>query len=197
MRALVIGTLFATLIGCCPIPPQAVSKACASKSCPARTAASSQTELKRPSFKPNPVTTKMNVTTATETSKLSPTEQGSRTGPAEKEAAIPTTPTADTPAAVQPAEPPDSILKKAKATIAAKLEDPASAEFADMKRAIRKDTIGESVDTICGHVKGKKASGEETGERPFLYLVKDDKAFVDDGNPNSPAATAYRAICTP
>jgi hypothetical protein len=56
-------------------------------------------------------------------------------------------------------------------------------------------TFGQPIDTICGHVKGKKASGEETGERPFLYVVKEDKAFVDDGNSDPVAATAYRTIC--
>ena len=76
------------------------------------------------------------------------------------------------------------------------MEDPASAEFEDMKRAIRKNTFGQPIDTICGRVKGKKVSGEDTGERPFLYLVKEDEAYVVDGNPNSVAATAYRTICT-
>ncbi|OKO76064.1 hypothetical protein AC629_33325 [Bradyrhizobium sp. NAS80.1] len=86
-------------------------------------------------------------------------------------------------------------MDKAKLSIAAKMEDPASAEFSDMKRAIRLNTFGRAVDTICGHVKGKNASGEVTGERPFLYLVKDDDAYVVDGKPDSAAAIAYRNIC--
>ena len=32
-------------------------------------------------------------------------------------------------------------------------------------------------------------------ERAFLYLVKDDEAYVVDGNAESAAATAYRNIC--
>ena len=44
-------------------------------------------------------------------------------------------------------------------------------------------------------LKGKKTSGEETGERPFLYVVGENKAFIDDGNPDSLGAIAYRAIC--
>jgi hypothetical protein len=64
-----------------------------------------------------------------------------------------------------------------------------------MKRAMRTNTLGKSVDTICGYVKGKKASGESTGDRPFLYLVKDDEAYVVDGPATSIAATAYRNIC--
>jgi hypothetical protein len=96
----------------------------------------------------------------------------------------------------QPAETSsDVVLDKAKATIAAKMEEPGSAEFSDMKRAMRKNTLGRPIDTICGHVKGKKASGGETGERPFLYLVDGDDAYVVDGKANSAASIAYRNIC--
>ncbi|MCA1452006.1 hypothetical protein I6F35_02100 [Bradyrhizobium sp. BRP22] len=86
-------------------------------------------------------------------------------------------------------------MSKAKISVAAKMEDPASTEFTDVKRAIRKNTLGRPVDTICGHVRGKKASGEDTGERPFLYLVKEDDVYVVDGKPDSAAAIAYRNIC--
>lgn len=89
----------------------------------------------------------------------------------------------------------DPVLSKAKISVAAKMEDPASAEFGDMDRAIRKNTLGRAVDTICGHVRGKTASGGDTGERPFLYLVKEDDAYVVDGKPDSAAAIAYRNIC--
>ena len=99
------------------------------------------------------------------------------------------------PSSGQPAETSDPVIIRARTTIAAKLEDPASAEFGEMRRAIRQNTFGQSVDTICGSVKGKKESGEETGDRPFLYLVKEDEAYVVDGPPASAAATAYRNIC--
>ena len=98
-------------------------------------------------------------------------------------------------AADQPVDMSDAVLDKAKATIAAKMEEPRSAEFSDMKRAMRKNTLGRPIDTICGRVKGRKASGEETGERPFLYLVDGDDAYVVDGKPNSAASIAYRNIC--
>jgi hypothetical protein len=101
----------------------------------------------------------------------------------------------DVAASGQPADTVDTVLKKAKTKVAAKMEDPASAEFEDMKRAMRKNTFGHPVDTICGHVKGKKPSGEAISERPFLYLVKEDEAYLVDGNPESAAATAYRNIC--
>jgi hypothetical protein len=99
------------------------------------------------------------------------------------------------PASGQPAETSDQIIAKAKITVAAKLEDPASAKFGEMRRAMRINMLGQSVDTICGRVRGKKPSGEDTGDRSFLYLVKEDEAFVVDGPPSSGAATAYRNIC--
>jgi hypothetical protein len=96
----------------------------------------------------------------------------------------------------QPAETSDAIIAKAKMTVAAKMENPASAEFDDINRAMRKNTFGQLIDTICGRVKGKKASGEDTGDRPFLYLVKEDEAYVVDGPVGSAAATtAYYNIC--
>ena len=96
----------------------------------------------------------------------------------------------------QASEPSDPVLEKAKTTVASKMEDPASVEFEDMNRAVRNDTFGQSIDTICGHVRGKNTSGAETGKRAFLYLVKEDIAFVDYGYPNSRAANAYRSVCT-
>jgi hypothetical protein len=76
------------------------------------------------------------------------------------------------------------------------MEDPTSAEFVDMKRVMRKNSFGESFEVICGHVKGKKKLGNGTGERPFIYLVKPDDAYiVVEGNPDSLAALVYRAHC--
>ena len=76
------------------------------------------------------------------------------------------------------------------------MEDPASVEFEDMTRAIRSDPFGQAIDTICGHVRGKKTSGADTGKRAFLYLVQEHMAFVDYGYSNSVAANAYRNVCT-
>src|SRR5262249_17936207 len=97
--------------------------------------------------------------------------------------------------AAQPPDTIDPIIDKAKIAVAVKLENPASATFSEMKRSMRKNTLGQSVDTICGHVKSKKASGEDIGDRAFLYLVKDDEAYVADATPTSPESTAYRNIC--
>jgi len=95
----------------------------------------------------------------------------------------------------RPAETSDEVIARATATIASKLADPQSAEFGEMKRALRTNTLGKSVDTICGHVKARKASGAGMEDRPFLYLVKDDEAYVADGPTSSIDATAYRNIC--
>jgi hypothetical protein len=86
----------------------------------------------------------------------------------------------------------ETVIKKAKITVAAKMEDPASVEFVDIKRAMNKNTF----EIICGHIKGKRKSGEATGERPFLYLVKEDEAYIVDRGPDSMAAIVYRANCT-
>jgi hypothetical protein len=190
---------------------------CTSQACFDRTAAASPPlELKPAPFTPNPATAKVKSATVAKTAKPSSAQLGDRTDPVEEKADTPNimrpeVPASgqhsekaknaiaakiDSPASRQPSETSDSVLKKAKTTIAAKMEDPASAEFDDMKRATRKNTFGQPVDTICGHVKGKKVSGEDTGERPFLYLVKEDEAYVVDGDADSAAATAYRNICT-
>ena len=102
---------------------------------------------------------------------------------------------AEGPATGQPSETSDPVLKKAKIMVAAKMEDPTYAEFVDMKWLMTNNSFGEPFEIICGHVKGKMKSGEATGERPFLYLVKEDEAFIVGGNPNSMAAIVYRAQC--
>jgi len=88
----------------------------------------------------------------------------------------------------------DPITEKAKARIAAMMENPASAEFSRLERAV-KMLLTNSYDTICGYVKGKTASGEDTGEMPFLYIIDDGpgRAYLVDGK--SSAGEVYRAIC--
>jgi BA14K-like protein len=87
----------------------------------------------------------------------------------------------------------DPVTEKAKATIATMLENPGSAEFGKTRRTI-KNLRGDFLDTICGYVKGKSASSEDTGEMPFLYLVRDNEAYLVDGS--SPMAeTLYRVLC--
>jgi hypothetical protein len=98
-------------------------------------------------------------------------------------------------AAVQPAEEIDPVMDRAKIAVSVRLTDPQSATFSEMKRSMRKNLLGQSLDTICGHVKSKKASGEDIGDRPFLYIVKDDVAFVADDSPTSAGSTAYADVC--
>jgi hypothetical protein len=201
MRTLLIGTLAATLVGCsCLLPPQLSMDVCTDANGPGcldRTAASQLSELERGSLKANATATKTKSPIAAKTAKPPSAHVRDRTRLAAKKTKSTTIATkVDPPASGQPAEISDPVIIKAKTAIAAKLEDPATAEFVEMKRAIRKNTFGQPVDTICGRVKGKKASGEGTGDRPFLYLVKENDAYVVvDGPANSAAATAYRNIC--
>src|SRR6202048_5274710 len=199
MRTLLIGTLAASLVGCSRLlPPQASMEACTDAhpfACFNSIAASLPIEPKPASSKANSATTKIKSTIAAKTGKPSSAHVRDRAHLATKKAKSTTIAAkAEPPASRQPAEASDPAIIKATTTIAAKLEDPASAEFGEMKRAIRKNTFGQSIDTICGRVKGKKASGEDTGDRPFLYLVKDDDAYVVDGPAGSAAATAFRTI---
>jgi hypothetical protein len=201
MRTLLIGTLVATLVGCsCPLPPQASMEACTDANgfgCLNRTAATRPIEPAPASSKTNSATTRVKPTIAAKTEEPSTAVVRDSSILAEKKAKSAVIEAkVEAPASGRPAETPDPVIVKAKTTIAAKLENPASAEFGEMKRAIRKNTLGQSVDTICGRVKGKKASGEDTGDRPFLYLVKDDDAYVVDGPAGSAAASAYRNICS-
>jgi hypothetical protein len=200
MRSLLIGTLAATLVGCsCILPPQASMDACTDPNgfgCFNRMADSQPVEQKPAPSRTS--STKAGARSPTAAKKEEPSSAHVRDKPqlAEKKPKPAIEAKVEAPPPVRPAETPDPVISKAKITIAAKLEDPTSAEFGEMKRAIRKNTLGQSVDTICGYVKGKKASGEDTGDRPFLYLVKEDDAYVVDGPPRSAAATAYRNICS-
>ena len=150
----------------------------------------------RPQNEAGPVEGKPNSRTIME-SEVPPSAQPSATpDPAPKKATTTIGGKTEGPATGQPSETPDPVLKKAKITVAAKMEDPASVEFVDIKRAMDKNTFGQTFEIICGRVKGKKKSGEAGGERPFLYLVKEDEAFIVGANPDSMAAIAYRAHCT-
>jgi hypothetical protein len=86
----------------------------------------------------------------------------------------------------------DPVEEKAKVTIAAKMPNPAAVEFIEMTRAARKNALGNPVDTICGYVLGKNASGADIGERPFLYIVKEDEAYVGG---YTIATSPYHNIC--
>ncbi len=223
MRTLIIAALSTTLIGCnCLMTPQAAVDGCMSPGCFDRLATvDPSTELRPAPFTPHRAAPNVKsarpAKTPKQTSVTAKTDQPPSVQERNPAALVEENPDAPTiikpeagathkakttiaakmPAPISglPSETSDAVLKKAKLSIAAKMEDPASAEFEDMRRATRKNAFGQPIDTICGRVKAKKVSGENTGERPFLYLVKEDEAYVDDGKPNSVAGTAYRTIC--
>jgi hypothetical protein len=85
----------------------------------------------------------------------------------------------------------DPVIKKAMPTIAAKLENWASVELVEMKRA-EKNASGKSIDTICGYVRGRTASGAGTGDRPFLYLVQENQAYIGGYDM---ATSPYHNLC--
>jgi len=208
MRTLLIGAMAATMVACsCPPLPRQVSlQGCTDAdglTCLDGIAASQPAEQAPASLNANVTTAKTKVAAKAErrssahardkahaaADKEKPTTVAAESGP-------PAVANTELSASRQPAETSDAIIARAKMTVAAKMETPASAEFGDMNRAMRKNTFGQFIDTICGRVKGKKASGEDTGDRPFLYLVKDDEAYVVDGPTGSAAATAaYHNIC--
>jgi hypothetical protein len=82
----------------------------------------------------------------------------------------------------------DPAIKKAKATITAKMGNPASVEFVEIKRASNANALGNSSDIVCGFVREKNG-----GPRPFLYLVPKDEAFIGGYNI---ATSAYRHTCS-
>jgi hypothetical protein len=82
----------------------------------------------------------------------------------------------------------ESVIKKAKATITAKMRDPDTVEFEGMERATRKSALGKSIDTICGFARDKNS-----GPKPFLYLVQKDEAYIGG---YTIATSEYRNICS-
>jgi hypothetical protein len=195
MRTLLFGALAATLIGCsCLAPAQLEMSGCSQTSgpfCLGRTAENAPTELTPPSTRVH--SARKEVKSKLPKDNPSSAKAGTRAVAEKPKSAV--SARAEDPQANDPVETTDSVMSRAKTAIAKKMENPESAEFQDMKRAMRKNIFRQDVDTICGHVKGSNASGEDTGEMPFLYLVKDDDAYLVNGGPETAAATAYRNIC--
>jgi hypothetical protein len=82
----------------------------------------------------------------------------------------------------------ESVIKKAKATIAAKMSDPNSVEFENIERAARNNALGNSIEAICGIVWDKNS-----GPRRFLYLVQTNEAYIGG---YAVATSEYRNICS-
>ena len=200
MRALLIGVLAATLVGCSnSLLPQASMGACTDPNVFGglnKMAANRPVDPAPTSSKTHSATTKVKPTIAARAEERSTAAVRDSPKPAQKKSTATVIeakvgpPTSDRPAATS-----DPVIVKAKTTIAAKLKDPASVEFIEVKRAIRKNMVGQPVDTICGRVKVKIASDDEAGIRPFVYFVKNDAGFVVYGPTGSATETAYRSIC--
>ncbi|WP_244464187.1 hypothetical protein [Bradyrhizobium japonicum] len=193
MGLLFVGVLAGVLIGFGWFAPsRGYFLGCASRPCFDRIAMARPAEPMPTALAPDPAVVKSNsATPARSGKKPSPKKRGSTDL---AKAASPRT-VISVPASERPAEMSDPALDKAKVAIATQMGQPEAVELSDVKRAMRKNMFGRSVDTICGRVKGRSASSGEAGERPFLYLVKEDEAYVVDGKSGSAASTAYRNIC--
>jgi hypothetical protein len=197
MGLLIVGMLAGIVIGCGLLAPTLASfQQCPPQGCFDNIAIGAPLQLQSTSLAKNPAPAKAKPAVVAKSEKRSAaksTASSGSTGGLVKNAQAPTR--IGISVSDRIAEASDPVLNKAKISIAAKMENPASAEFSDMKRAVRMNMIGKPVDTICGHVRGKNAAGGDAGDRPFLYLVKDDDAYVVDGKPDSASAIAYRNIC--
>jgi hypothetical protein len=188
----------ATLVGCtCAMPPQFATSECAEDSglaCLDRTTA-------MPPIEPTPAVPRHDVVAkdakaavATKTPKRSG-QSSSRSEPANN----PKAPIAAEAGAKGPArldDNSDPIINRAKVAVSAKMEeDPSSIELVAIRRGIRKNTLGVPLDTICGYVKEKTVLGRDADQRPFLYLVKENDAYIVNGSGDITAAAAYHNIC--
>jgi hypothetical protein len=177
MRALLISVLAATLVGCTCLPASDPNAA--------------HIDSKPVAFKAAAQNAKLTIAANTHTPPS--TRFGKKTNPVAKRAKHTIAGKMEPLPSAQLNDEADPVTEKAKATIAAMMENPASAEFGKTKRAV-KNLLGEPLETICGYVKGKNASGGETGEMPFLYIVQHNEAYLVDGT--SPLAeTVYGVLC--
>src|SRR5262245_5106063 len=181
MRTLLISALCAILIGCSsPMPPREMVQRCTSHGCFSRTAAITPKDSKRTAFRPKPTKTaakSKKIATSENSTAAKPPEAGAveekaKSGAMESDvppSSQPSPPpnhlgakattgnatTTETTESRLPAETSDPVLEKAKIAVAAKMENPSSAEFADIRRPTIKNTSGQS-EVICGQVKGKR-----------------------------------------
>lgn len=195
MRVLLTTALTATLMGCSFAPQQTARLS----GCTEATgfACSDAAPLKMDSkalhgeviaAKKKEVRYQANTDTKTATDILPKTDASSSSQP---DNAITTSSIAvkpETPQTSQVGDQSDPAIKKAKATITAKMGNPASVEFVEIKRASSVNALGNSSDIVCGFVREKNG-----GPRPFLYLVPKDEAYIGGYNI---ATSAYRHICS-
>src|SRR6266851_3308765 len=123
MGLLLISVLAGILIGYGLAPSQASFQECTSQGCLDRAAASQPMEQKSTAFRPYPAITRAKSATAAKSGKRSSAKSGGRADLV-KTAHAPTR--TDASASYRPAESSDPVLNKAKISVAAKMEDPAS-----------------------------------------------------------------------
>jgi hypothetical protein len=188
VRLLLISALAATLIGCCSASQQTHQSFAGRGLYQAHHERSPQMHSKRRVLPGLTVAAKgrhrIGITTPTIAAK---TETPPSSQPHEESVTTPI-------AAAKTENPPspqlddESAIKKAKATIAAKMSDPNSVEFEQMERAVSKNALGDSVDTVCGYVRDKNSV-----RKLFLYIVQKDEAYIG----GYPIATSqFRNICS-
>ena len=186
VRLLLISALAATLIGCCSASQQTHQSFLGRGLYQAHHERSAQMHSKRRVLPGRTVAAKsrhrIGITTPTIAAK---TETPSSSQPHDESV---TTPAAKTQTPPTPQLDDESVIKKAKATIAAKMSDPNSVEFEEVERAVSKNALGDSVDTVCGYVRDKNSL-----RKLFLYIVQKDEAYIG----GYPIATSqFRNICS-
>ena len=184
MRALFIGTLATTLIGCTSfVAPQATTGGC--------TDCADRVESEQMVFKAAAVK-KGSSTVTLDTEKFSGARHRNIAFSTEKRRDEGTETTKRSPPKVVHAA--DPVIENAKATIASMMEKSASVKFWEMRRATR-FVLGEAIHYICGFVGWKNILGEDTGKFPFLYIVEHDEAYIVDENSDTATAIAHRNFC--
>jgi hypothetical protein len=199
MKAILVGTAVLSLAGCtCAMPPQFATTSCADESgigCLDRTAAMPPTEPTSAALQHEAIRKDAKAAVATKSAKPS-TQSPGKSEPIANSAKVAFATDGETKRSAQPNANSDRVINKAKVTISAKMdEDPSSIELVGLKRGVRKNTLGVPLDTICGYVKEKAAVGNDADQKPFLYLVKENDAYVVNGASDVTASAAYHNIC--
>jgi hypothetical protein len=199
MKAILVGTAVLSLVGCtCAMPPQLVTSSCVDENdvgCIDETTRTPPTEPALAVLRHQAVRKDAMTSVAIKTPKPSP-QYPSKTEPVANSPKVAISADGEAKRSAQPNANLDRVLNKAKATISAKIdEDPSSIELVGLKRGIRKNTLGVPLDTICGYVKEKAADGNDSDQKPFLYLVKENDAYVVNGASDVTASAAYHNIC--
>ena len=186
MRLLLISALAATLIGCCSASQQTHQGFAGRGLYQAHHDRSPQMHSKRRALPGRTVAARsrhrIGITTPTIAAK---TETPPSSQPHDESV---TTSEAKTETPPSPPIDDESVVKKAEATVAAKMSDPNSVEFEQVERAVSKNALGDSVDTVCGYVRDKNSV-----RKLFLYIVQKDEAYIG----GYPIATSqFRNICS-